>query len=96
MNVEILDLVQYQWWDYNVPRYVEVAHYLKDLQAKGKIRHIGVTNFNTDILEEIVESGVPVISTQNQYSVLDRRAEKKLVNLCAKHAGIMKTALNKA
>jgi aryl-alcohol dehydrogenase-like predicted oxidoreductase len=85
LNVDILDLVQYHWWDYTVPRYVEVAHYLRDLQAKGKIRHIGVTNFNTDVLREIVESGVPVISTQNQYSVLDRRAEKRMVDLCAKH-----------
>jgi aryl-alcohol dehydrogenase-like predicted oxidoreductase len=85
LNVDILDLVQYHWWDYNAPRYVEVAHYLKDLQTKGKIRHIGVTNFNTDVLEEIVESGLRVVSTQNQYSILDRRAEKSMVDLCAKH-----------
>jgi aryl-alcohol dehydrogenase-like predicted oxidoreductase len=75
--------VQFHWWDYEVPRYLEAAHYLRDLQKKGKIRHIGVTNFSPERLREIVDSGVPVVSAQVQYSLLDRRSEKSLTAYCA-------------
>ena len=54
LNVERLDLVQFHWWDLAVDRYVEVANHLKTLQAEGKIRNIGVTNFNAAALNRIV------------------------------------------
>lgn len=79
LGVDALDLVQFHWWDYTVPRHMEVANYLADLQKAGKIRHIGVTNFDVDHLQEIVSSGVRVISNQVQYSVLDQRPKKGMV-----------------
>lgn len=68
-----LDLVQFHWWDYSVSRYVEVARDLEVLRKDGAIRHIGVTNFDAQRLREILDAGVPVISHQVQYSLLDRR-----------------------
>ncbi|MEL6538139.1 MAG: aldo/keto reductase, partial [Bacteroidota bacterium] len=44
LGVERLDLVQFHWWDYQFPQYVETALHLKKLQQAGKIRHIGITN----------------------------------------------------
>ena len=85
LKLQSLDLVQYHWWDYDVPRYVEVANHLKTLQEKGKIRHIGVTNFSASVLREIIESGVHVLTTQNQYSVLDSRVEGAMTSLCQEH-----------
>ena len=41
--------------------------------ARGKIRHIGLTNFDRRRSSEIVAAGVPIASHQVQYSVLDRR-----------------------
>ena len=79
---EVLDLVQFHWWDYNVPGYVETAHDLLKLKEKGKIRNIAVTNFDTKHLSEIVDAGVPIVSCQNQYSVFDRRVEKELLPYC--------------
>jgi len=85
LGVERLDLVQFHWWDYDVPGYVEAALHLKALQEAGKIKHIGVTNFDVPRLQEILEAGVPVVSHQVQYSVLDRRPEHGMVAFCRQH-----------
>ena len=82
LGVERLDLVQFHWWDYAVPRYVEVAGWLLDLQKAGKIRLLGTTNFDTPRLRELVDSGFPVVAHQVQYSVLDRRPEAATVDFC--------------
>ena len=84
---EVLDLVQFHWWDYDVPGYVETANDLLKLKEKGKIRNIAVTNFDTKHLSEIVDAGIPIVSCQNQYSVFDRRVEKELLPYC-KRKGI--------
>ena len=85
LGVERLDLVQFAWWDYSVPRYVETAHHLVDLRKAGKIRYIGATNFDAVRLQEIVDSGVPVVAHQVQYSVLDQRPEGAMRPLLEKH-----------
>lgn len=82
LGVDALDLVQFHWWDTRVPKYVQAALELKRLQDAGKIRRIGLTNFNTACTREIVEAGVPVISTQVQYSVLDDRPSGELATYC--------------
>ncbi|MGQ9598247.1 MAG: aldo/keto reductase [Anaerolineae bacterium] len=85
LGVECLDLVQFHWWDYDIPGHVEAALYLKSLQEAGKIRYLAVTNYDAPHLEELLEAGVPVISNQVQYSVLDHRPERGLVELCEPH-----------
>ncbi|WP_462412847.1 aldo/keto reductase [Neobacillus sp. Marseille-QA0830] len=79
---DVLDLVQFHWWDYDVPGYIETAGDLLKLKEKGKIRNIGVTNFDTKHLAELVDAGIPVVSCQSQYSVFDRRPEKELLDFC--------------
>lgn len=85
LGVERLDLVQFHWWDFAVPGYVEAALHLADLQRAGKIRYVGVTNFDAAHLRELLEAGVPVITNQVQYSVLDRRPAADLTELAAAH-----------
>ena len=82
LGVDQLDLVQFHWWDYQVPGYVEAATWLSDLQRAGKIRLLGTTNFDVSHLREIVDAGVPIVSNQLQYSLLDRRPEAGMVELC--------------
>jgi aryl-alcohol dehydrogenase-like predicted oxidoreductase len=82
LRMERLDLVQFHWWDYAVPRYVETALWLKELQAEGKIDQLGGTNFDTPHVKELMEAGVPLVSLQVQYSLLDSRPEHSLVDLC--------------
>ncbi len=85
LGVERLDMVQLHWWDYSVPLFVDAAGHLRDLQKAGKIRCIGVTNFDAYHLHEILEAGIPVISNQVQYSALDPRPEGSLQHLAREH-----------
>lgn len=82
LGQERLDLVQFHWWDYSVPRYVEVALELERLRRKGKIERIGLTNFGTPQVREILAAGVPVFAHQVQYSVLDDRPRHAMTELC--------------
>jgi aryl-alcohol dehydrogenase-like predicted oxidoreductase len=81
LGVERLDLVQFMWWDYSIPRYVDVCSHLVDLQKAGKIRHIGTTNFNTTTLRELLDANLPLVSNQVQYSVIDARPSKGMQQL---------------
>ena len=85
LGVERLDLVQFAWWDYAIHGYVETALHLTDLQKEGKIRYIGVTNFDGEHLKELLEAGVPVAANQLQYSVLDHRVERDLPGLAQEY-----------
>jgi aryl-alcohol dehydrogenase-like predicted oxidoreductase len=82
LNRDVLDLVQFHWWDYDTPGCLDTAGHLYRLKEKGKIRNIGVTNFDTRHFAEIVEAGIPIVSIQTQYSVFDRRPEKALIEYC--------------
>jgi aryl-alcohol dehydrogenase-like predicted oxidoreductase len=85
LRMERLDLVQFHWWDYAVPGYVEAAVWLAELRTAGKIRHIGLTNFDVPRTAEILAAGVPVVSHQVQYSVVDARPENGMVPFCQEH-----------
>ena len=82
LGVERLDLVQFHWWDYAVPGYVEAAGELLRLRDKGKIANIGVTNFDVPHVTEILDAGVPVVAIQAQYSLLDERPRNGMIDLC--------------
>jgi aryl-alcohol dehydrogenase-like predicted oxidoreductase len=82
LGVERLDLVQFHWWDYQVARYLDIAHALARLREQGKIRLVGLTNFDTVRLSAIVDRGVPIASHQVQYSLLDRRPATSMVEAC--------------
>jgi len=73
LQVERLDLVQFYWWDVGQGDYLAAAQVLKECQRKGKIRNIGVTNWDVAETAPLVEAGIDLVSTQVQYSVLDRR-----------------------
>ncbi|MCD8242058.1 MAG: aldo/keto reductase, partial [Lachnospiraceae bacterium] len=79
MHRDCLDLVQFHWWDYEVPGMMETAFDLVKLKEKGKIRNIAMCNFDTEHLKMMVDAGIPVMSNQTQYSVFDRRPEKALL-----------------
>ena len=85
LNRDALDLVQFHWWDYQIPRCLEVAGHLVRLREKGKLRHIGVTNFDTEHLAALVDAGIPVASIQTQYSMFDRRPERGQLAYCREH-----------
>lgn len=79
LQYERLDLVQFHWWDYEVERYLEVASWLSELRDAGKIANLGGTNFDTQHLLALIDSGIPLVSVQVQYSLLDDRPGRTLV-----------------
>ncbi len=77
-----IDLLQLQWWRPDPAGSIKVLETLRDLQAAGKIHLLGVTNFSTTMLAEALSADMPIVSNQVQYSLIDRRAENSLVDLC--------------
>lgn len=85
LGVQQLSLVQFHWWDFTIPGYIEAAQALSELRREGLIQHVGVTNFDRYHLQELLEAGVPIASNQVQYSVLDNRPEKTMTSFCKAH-----------
>ncbi|MFB5606012.1 MAG: aldo/keto reductase, partial [Nitrosarchaeum sp.] len=85
MNTESLDLIQFHWWDYNNPSYLDALTNLFKIQSEGKIKHIGLTNFDTPRVKIMIEKGFKLITNQVQYSILDQRPEKLMAPFCQKH-----------
>ncbi|RST85731.1 aldo/keto reductase [Aquibium carbonis] len=83
LRIERLDLVQFHWWDYDAPKWLEVAGWLAELRQAGKIDNLGGTNFDTAHVTAIADAGVPLVSMQVQYSLLDRRPEKAMTAAAA-------------
>lgn len=82
MNVDTLDLLQFHWWEYRDDNYLEALKYLSELQAEGKIKHLALTNFDTQHLKIIVDSGIKVVSNQVQFSLIDQRPNQSMVQFC--------------
>jgi aryl-alcohol dehydrogenase-like predicted oxidoreductase len=85
MGVDTLDLLQFHWWDYSDANYLEALRFLAELQDEGKIRHLALTNFDTERLRIIVEHGIRIVSNQVQYSLIDRRPEVQMSRFCQTH-----------
>jgi pyridoxine 4-dehydrogenase len=76
LRLDTIELYQDHRPDPKVPYEISIGA-LKELQAEGKIRHVGVSNVSLDQLEtarEIVE----VVSVQNRFSLIDRSSQDVL------------------
>jgi aryl-alcohol dehydrogenase-like predicted oxidoreductase len=85
MNVSSIDLLQFHWWDYNNPYYMDALKYLADLRDNGIIKNIGLTNFDTERVQIMMDAELPIVSNQIQYSIIDQRPEVKMMPFCQKH-----------
>jgi aryl-alcohol dehydrogenase-like predicted oxidoreductase len=85
MGVECLDLLQFHWWDYADRSYLDALKHLADVQHEGKIRHLALTNFDTERLRIIRDAGIRIVSNQVQYSLVDRRPEAAMAGFCRDH-----------
>jgi aryl-alcohol dehydrogenase-like predicted oxidoreductase len=85
MNVETLDLLQFHWWHYRDTSFLDALKHLAALQKEGKIRHLGLTNFDTRHMEMIAAGGIRIVSNQIQYSIIDRRPEVAMLAACEKY-----------
>lgn len=86
MGVSSLDLVQFHWWDYSNPYYIDALKYLSDLRDQGKINNVGLTNFDTERMQIMKDANLKIVSNQVQYSIVDRRPEKKMAKFCRENS----------
>jgi aryl-alcohol dehydrogenase-like predicted oxidoreductase len=91
MDTQALDVLQFHWWDYDDSRYLDALGHLADLRESGKIRHLALTNFDTERLELILDRGIPIVSNQVQYSLVDRRPEVAMSDLCRRRGVVLLT-----
>jgi aryl-alcohol dehydrogenase-like predicted oxidoreductase len=77
LGVEAIDLYQIHWPipDADIE---EGWGALADLKAEGLVRHIGVSNFDSDQLRRI-EQIAPVETLQPQYSLIERDIERQIL-----------------
>jgi aryl-alcohol dehydrogenase-like predicted oxidoreductase/enamine deaminase RidA (YjgF/YER057c/UK114 family) len=85
MQSEKLDLLQFHAWNYADPHWLDALYALSRLREKGLIAHIGLTNFDHIHLNMVARSGIPVVSNQLSYSLIDQRASKEMTAVCLQH-----------
>jgi aryl-alcohol dehydrogenase-like predicted oxidoreductase len=82
LRVDCIDLYQLHCVDPEVALEDSMGT-LFDLQREGKIRHVGVSNFDILELERAMKLGA-IVSVQNRYGVL-RRQDEPMLRFCEKH-----------
>jgi len=76
LRLERIDLYQLHRIDPKVPAEDQLGT-LKDLQAQGKIKHIGLSEVSVRQIRH-ARTMVPIVSVQNRYSITDRGSEDVL------------------
>jgi aryl-alcohol dehydrogenase-like predicted oxidoreductase len=76
LRLERIDVYQLHRIDPKVPAEDQLGA-LKELQAQGKIRHIGLSEVKVGQIQN-AQKIVPVVSVQNRYSLSDRGSEEVL------------------
>jgi pyridoxine 4-dehydrogenase len=76
LRLERIDLYQLHRIDPKVPAEDQLGT-LRDLQAQGKIKHIGLSEVSVRQIQH-ARTVVPIVSVQNRYSVADRGSEDVL------------------
>jgi aryl-alcohol dehydrogenase-like predicted oxidoreductase/enamine deaminase RidA (YjgF/YER057c/UK114 family) len=74
IGVERIDVMQFHTWTYDDPAWLDALFYLQELREEGAVAALGLTNFDAAHLRIACASGVPIVSNQIAYSMLDRRA----------------------
>jgi aryl-alcohol dehydrogenase-like predicted oxidoreductase len=89
LHTDVIDLYQIHWpkpfgFDGVAPDIEEGWQTLAGLQQAGKIRYIGVSNFNVAELER-AQAIAPVASLQPPYSIIRRAIEDTILPHCLRH-----------
>jgi len=81
LGIEVIDLYQCHWPDPNTPIEDTMGEMLK-MKAEGKIRYIGVSNFDAALLQR-AQKAAPVVSNQVPYSLLNRVCQEQEIGILA-------------
>lgn len=84
LRVEAIDLYQIHWPTDEIAEIDEGWAAMAELRKAGKVRHIGVSNFNVEELER-AEKIHPVETLQPPYSLVKRDVEAAILPYCGEH-----------
>lgn len=90
---ETIDLLEVNWWDYDNFFYFNAISYLMELKDEEKVQNIGVTNFDTEHLQFLLEENAPIVSNKvcrqlrpiEIYINTDLQVSFSLIDTRAKH-----------
>ncbi|MDP9277496.1 MAG: aldo/keto reductase [Actinomycetota bacterium] len=83
LAVDYIDVYQIHWPDPEVP-FAETAAALQELVQEGKIRHVGVSNFDASQMAEFARTR-PVETLQPPYHLFRRDIEEEVLPYCREH-----------
>jgi aryl-alcohol dehydrogenase-like predicted oxidoreductase len=85
LQIDVIDLYQMHWPPSdNGPGLEEAWQTMMALQKEGKVRWIGVSNFNVEQIKR-AEKIAPITSLQPPYSLIRRAIEKEILPYCHQH-----------
>jgi aryl-alcohol dehydrogenase-like predicted oxidoreductase len=88
LRVDAIDLYQIHWPDPEV-QIEEGWQTLAQMQKAGKVRYIGVSNFNVTEMKRI-QRIAPITSLQPNYNIVTRDIEKNVLPFCREqHIGVI-------
>ncbi len=83
LKTDVIDLYQIHWPDVSTPVEETIAA-LEKLRKEGKVRAIGVSNYDAEWLEK-ASKVAPIASDQPPYSLITRKIEKTILPWCREH-----------
>lgn len=85
LKTDYMDLYMIHWPNHSVP-IKETMNAMEELVKKGKVKHIGVSNFSVEDLEEAQEvmTTQKIVSNQVQYNLENRSVEQDIIPYCKK------------
>jgi aryl-alcohol dehydrogenase-like predicted oxidoreductase/enamine deaminase RidA (YjgF/YER057c/UK114 family) len=85
LQTERIDLLQFHAWRWSDPSWLDCLFHLDALRQAGRIGALGLTNSDTVHLRMVLETGIPIVSNQVSFSLIDRRAAQGMGAYCAAH-----------
>jgi aryl-alcohol dehydrogenase-like predicted oxidoreductase len=83
LGVDYIDLYQVHWPDPHIS-FAQTAEALQAMVDEGKIRHVGVSNFDAGQMAEFSRTR-PVETLQPPYSLFNREIEAAILPYCQEH-----------
>ncbi|KAL7785714.1 Aldo/keto reductase [Trichoderma afarasin] len=82
LQTEKINLLQFHWQFYENPDYLKALRFLTE---DDRVETIGLCNFDTKHLLEVVQSGIRVSTNQVQFSLVDSRPVFEMGSACEEH-----------
>ncbi len=78
-----ISLMQFHAWNYADPSWLDALFWLQELWDEGLIGALGLTNVDTAHLRVAKATGIPIVSNQVCWSLLDRRPRARMAEYCS-------------